>query len=144
MADEMEGAAFTPVEVGDFDEAVEEDNKVLAPGMYQATIMGWKHSYGKTEKKTQYIGWRLETVNCPDPEDNGYTLWYNTPIEGRGKSMLIRFCQALGQRWEGDAFTPDFCDSLIALEVTVETAITTYNNKQRCEIRRAIASGNYS
>lgn len=130
---------FDPVEIGDWDEAVEKANKVLIPGEYRVRIQSAKHDTGP---KARYLGWRLETIDCPDPEDNGIILFYNTPIEGRGFSMFTDFCQALGVRCEGGAVTPDFVKSLYGSELTVETSITQNPNtkKDQSNVKSVVAA----
>ena len=133
-----ENKSFMPVDAGDFDEAAEKADKVLVPGQYKVVIKDWSHGQGE---KAQYIAWQLSTLECPDPDDNDFPLWQNTPIEGRGLRMFIKWLQALGQRWEGGQITPELCDSLIGLELTVETGVSTNPNtgEPRAEVKRPIA-----
>lgn len=129
---------FDPIEVGDFDEAVEKANKVLPPSNYRCRVVSAQHKRGP---KAQYLGWRLEVIEAAEVDDNGYTLFYNTPIEGRGLGMFTDFCMALGVRWEGGVITPDFVNNLYGLELTVETSITTNpnTNKDQTNVKKVIA-----
>jgi hypothetical protein len=134
-----EGKSFMPVDVGDFDSAAEAADKVLVPSQYSVSIKDWRHGQGP---KAQYISWQLSTVNCPDPEDNDFPLFYSTPIEGRGQRMLVKFLQAVGQKWEGSQITPEFCDSLIGLELMIETSIENWEGADRARVKKVLAPVN--
>ena len=134
---EEEGIMFNPVEVGDFDDAVEKANKQLIPAVYRVRIEKAKHGQGD---KAQYINWQLNTLDCPDPEDNDFTLFHITPIEGRGFRIFTDFCQALGVRWEGGSVTPDFIQSCYGLELNVETSIEEYEDKPQTRVKKVVAA----
>jgi len=140
MPDE-EGKTFMPVEVGDWDAAVEASEKILVPAHYKVVIKDWQHGQGP---KAQYISWQLATLDCPDPDDNDTPLWHNTPIDGRGFRIFVKFMQALGQRVEGGAVTPEMCNSLVGLELTVETGVSVNPNtgEDRAEVKQVIAAVN--
>ena len=136
MAEAQEEAlSFNPVEVGDFEEALETANKILVPGVYRTRIVKATHGQGP---KSQYLMWQLETLDCQDPEDNGQMLFYITPIEGRGFNIFTDFCQALGVKWEGRQITPEFAESVYGLEVNVETGIEEYEKKPRARVKKII------
>ena len=108
------------------------------PDVYRARIDSVQHKQGP---KAQYLGWRLKTIDCVDPDDNDYTLFFNTPIEGRGLGMFTDFCTACGVRWEGGVITPDFVNSLKGLELNVETSITVNPNtgKDQTNVKKCVA-----
>jgi hypothetical protein len=136
MADATEaGLSFDPVDVGDFDEVEEKINRVLVPGEFHVRIVSADHRQGA---KAQYLGWRLEVIDSADPEDNGYTLFYNTPIEGRGIGILVSFCNALGTKFP-TPLTAEWVESLYGLELDVEVTVGEYNGNTRNEVKKAIA-----
>ena len=126
---------FDPVDVGDFDEVEEKLNRVLVPGEYDVRIVSAQHAQGA---KAQYLGWCLEVIDSIDPEDNGFTLFYNTPIEGRGLGILISFCNALGMKFPSP-ITSDWVESLYGLELNVEVGVGEYMGNTRNEVKKAIA-----
>jgi hypothetical protein len=131
--------AFMPVDVADYDAAVEKADYVLVPGEYKVTIEDWNHGQGA---KAQYIAFKLKTLDAPNPDDNGITLTLFAPIEGAGFSIFTRFCQAVGQKWEGRQVTPEFCDSVIGSELMVETSLETYQGEERAKVKKCIAAAN--
>ena len=126
---------FDPVDVGDFDEVEEKLNRVLVPGEFHVRIVSAQHAQGA---KAQYLGWRGEVIDAIDPEDNGFTLFYNTPIEGRGLGILISFCNALGMKFPSP-ITSDWVESLYGLELNVEVGVGEYMGNTRNEVKKAIA-----
>jgi hypothetical protein len=138
MADE-ESKSFMPVDVDEYDAAVDKADYVLVPGEYKVTIEDWEHKQGP---KCQYILFKFKTLDCPNPDDNGIPLSLIAPIEGAGFNIFTRFCQAVGQKWEGRQVTPEFCDSVVGLELNVETSIETYMEVDRAKVKRCIAASN--
>ena len=140
MAQDQEGGLmFNPIEVGTYEEVDEKVNKVLTPGIYSVRIVSATHGQGE---KAQYLRWKLEVVDAVDPEDNGFSLWHSTPIEGRGLGILNAFCNAIGRRWQGRQITPEWVESLFGLELNVEISIREYEGRAQNEIKKAIAKVN--
>lgn len=125
--------SFDPVEVGTFDEVEEKANRVLNPGEYTVRIVQARHKQGA---KAQYLGWQLEVVDALDPDDNGFMVFHNTPIEGRGIGMFTNFCAACGQKWQGGTITPAFVESLYGLELRVETGLREYDGKPQVDVKK--------
>ena len=134
MAEES-ALTFDPVEVGDFDEAEEKANRVLVPAQYNTKIVKATHGQGD---KAQYLRWQLETLDCEDPEDNGFMLWHSTPIEGRGIGILIDFCNALGVKWPEGQVTPEWVEEQYGSELTVETGIGNFEGRDRSEVKKCV------
>ncbi len=64
----------------------------VTPGWYPVRIVG-SDLRTSQNKGTQYIAWTMEIVD-PTSEFNGWNLFNNTPIEGRGAAMLKQFLRA--------------------------------------------------
>jgi len=137
MSDETVGSALD-IDIGDYDDLDAEVNKKLDPGQYTVRVAAPPESKFGQESGKQYLAWRLETVDCDDPADNNYSLFFNTPLEGKGRAIFFRFIEALGQRWEGSRVTSDFLDGLVGLECTATIGIRTWNDQESNEITRVL------
>ena len=133
------------MQVGDFDETEEKLNKLLPPDVYRVRTHSARHGQGP---KAQYLNWRMDTIDCPDPDDNGTPLYHITPIEGKGLRIFIDFCRACGVKWEGGVITPDFVEGLYGLELSIETGIEDYQGPNdaepvpRVRVKKVVAAVN--
>lgn len=131
-----EGLGALDIEVGDYDEVEAEVNKLLDPGDYQVRVADVPESrFGQASGK-QYLAWRVVTVGAEDPENNNYSLFFNTPLEGKGRGIFFSFITALGMRWEGSRITSEFIEGLVGLECIAEVGIRTYEGRESNEVKR--------
>ena len=138
MADATEGLPALDIEMGEYDDLESEANKKLDPGPYRVRIAGPPEARFGQESGKQYLAWRLQTVECSDPADNNFTLFYNTPLEDKGRVIFFKFIEGLGQRWEGSSVTTEFLEGLVGLEFNVEVGIRTWNDQESNEVKRIL------
>lgn len=137
---ESEGLPALDIEMGEYDDMEEEANKKLDPGPYRVRISQSPEAKFGQDSGKQYLSWRLVTVDCADPDDNGFMLFYNTPLEGKGRVIFFRFIESLGQRWEGGRIDTAFLEGLVGLEFNVEVGIRTWNDVESNEVKRVLAN----
>ena len=80
-----------------FDEVKDE----VGEGTYRVLVTKGEHGEYKTG--TQYVNWHLNTVDEQDPKNNGRTIFYKTPITGKGAFITQKFFRAVtGSPVSGD------------------------------------------
>jgi|10_taG_2_1085330.scaffolds.fasta_scaffold10426_7 hypothetical protein len=137
MSDDQ-GLPALDIEMGEYDDVEEEANKKLDPGPYRVRIVQEPEARFGQDSGKQYLAWRLQTVDCADPDDNNFTLFYNTPLEGKGRVIFFKFIESLGQRWEGSRISTEFLQGLVGLEFNVEVGIRTWNDQESNEVKRVL------
>ena len=58
-------------------------------GTYKVRIT--KGEPGEYKTGTQYVNWYLSTMDEEDPKNNGRTIFYKTPITGKGAFIIQKF-----------------------------------------------------
>jgi hypothetical protein len=134
MAEDYAGAI--DIEVGSYDELEEEMNRKLAPGWYTVKVDAMPEvKYSKNNEP--YLAWRLSTVGNSDDADNGFVIYNNTMLAGKGKPMFVRFVEAFDQRWEGTSVTSEFLEGFIDAEARAEIVIIAAGDfPEKNEVKR--------
>ena len=82
-----------------FDEIKDE----VGEGTYRVRIVkGEPGTYPKSG--TPYVNWQLSTMDESDPKNNGRTIFYKTPIAGRGAFLTQKFYRAVTGEQVSGAF----------------------------------------
>ncbi len=104
-----------------FDEMI----KPIGAGVYDCRI---EDCEPKTSSNgNPYVKWKLSTL--PDQ----HSIYYNTPINGRGAGMLKHFIHsASDEKYQGGAFDTDM---LIGCVVSCEIELEDYQGKLRPRVR---------
>ena len=123
------------IEIGSYDEVEAEANKILAPGIYRFAIQKLPVVKHSKEKGNPFLAWELKTIDCADPADNNFTIFYNTPLEGKGRGIFLRFCNACGKVWEGNRLTGAFIETFLGVELMGEVSIREYQGKEQNELK---------
>jgi hypothetical protein len=97
----------------DFSEVAEE----ITPGEYQVRITSMEE---KTSKHgATYLMWKLDTINSPEPKNNGRAIFLNTMTSGKGAFMIKRLWDAATNGSEmGESFDSE---ALFGRELSVVT-----------------------
>lgn len=85
--------------VGDYEE-VKELSAPLSPGTYECEVFDGKEK--TSQKGVPMFAWQLKVVNDDNPENNGSILFYNTPLEGKGRVFLQQLYDGCGVKWSGE------------------------------------------
>ena len=120
--------------VGDYNE-VEELSKPLAPATYECEIAGGEEKM--SSKGTPMFSWQLRVINNDDPDANGATLFYNTPLEGKGRMFLQQLYRGCGVSWQGTEV--DLPEDLLGRTCMVVVNNYEYEGQKQAGIKNILA-----
>lgn len=85
-------------------EEVEDLSKPLAPGTYELEVYSGnpKPMKGKDGTISEGFEFQLRVVNNEEAGSNGTTLFYNTPLTGKGRMFLQQLYVGCGVKWQGE------------------------------------------
>lgn len=84
--------------VGDYEE-VKKLSEPLPAGIYECEIFDGEERTSKAG--SPMFSWTLKVINNDNPDYNGQQLFYNTPLEGKGRLFLQQLYEGCGVRWKG-------------------------------------------
>lgn len=135
----QEPMAAIDIEIGAYDEVEQEANRKLAPNTYMVNVKAMPEVRYAKASGNAYLAWQLETIDCEDPADNGFVIFHNTPVQGKGRTIFFRFAEAFGMKWEGGTLTSEFLESFVGEEVFVTTSIRTWEGKDQVDVKSVSA-----
>jgi len=116
--------------VGDYQE-VEKLSEPIPPGTYECEIYNGEEA--TSSKGTPMIAWELRVINNDNLDLNGTPLFYNTPLEGKGRMFLQQLYKGCGQAWKGSEV--DLPEDLLGLACMVSVNNYIYEGQKRAGVK---------
>ena len=147
MSAEDSGGGFIPLSFGDYDEAINAQDRRIPSGHYDIQVAKWEF-VESNQKGTPGIYVELRVINAEDPQWNNWPLHHRAWYGGSNWGVKILVLGIGGPAVEGETLNPtevregpgncDILDSFVGEEARVIVDEEEYQGQKQTRVKRFV------